>query len=935
MENGNLLEQPAWLDACSEIAFYKDEKGKFVWVNKAMAELLGVSTCEAAKGKSDFDFFPRETSQKLWDLDKRIIRDAQAVSSELHSFRLPNHQMEWYSISRYPQKNDEGKVIGIYAIGAKVTHLKDQNFLMEYLINNIPDTVYFKGVDGKFLWANKFKLGKHMLHKVEEIQGKTDFDFFPKEKAKATQEDENRIMDSGSAVLGKEEIEVTPDGDRRWVSTSKIPLKDMDGRVIGTCGISRDITRIKLAEERLEILMDNIPDPIYFKDEKSRFTLINKACASGFGLKDPSQAYGKTDFDFFSAEHAQPSFDDEQKVIQSGVPIIGKEELETWSDGRYTWALTTKLPLRDHHGRIVGTFGLTRDITKIKQAEEQLQSLMDHIPDSIYFKDMKSHFLRINQAFARKLGLNSPDEAAGKTDFDFFAREHAQAAFDDERSVMDGKEVIGKEEFVSWPKATPSWVSCTKLQLRNPTGALIGTFGLSRDISGLKKVEEELQKAKENLEIQVMQRTAELREANQGMEIRIRQLNYLNQKAHYLASLMHKERLHKAIFDTFVERFPMGQVHLADVVKTEWVTVYTTTELQKADVLATCIQALGFMEISDESVLYFENRWMENPLLENVFHSDLREYPCYLEVPLVTDKRLRGVIQVFAPREFEEKFKQEQPLLNTLAAQIAVALDNANHYAEVGEKTRIQSELEIAQRIQKRYIPEDPVMDRIKLKGICQPANEVGGDYLDYFQNDRGDWVVVIADVCGKGIPAALVMTSLRSIFRTEARKQTSSKSLMCVVNKYMAKDLQLDNSFITCLCLIIDKDGNSFNCARAGHPMMLAHSRNGAGKPMPVKSDGIALGMIIDDTFDKILTEVTVELHPGDRFLAYTDGLTESMNKNRDSYGTQKLVDLMDQTKDFSLRDQIAALLDDLRKFSQDTKPHDDLTLFVFERTD
>src|SRR5208282_5735024 len=124
-----------------------------------------------------------------------------------------------------------------------------------------------------------------------------------------------------------------------------------------------------LIEERhlLRTLMDNLPDTIYFKDRESRFTRINKAHASLFGLNDPAQAVGKTDSDFFTGEHAQQAYADEQEIIRTGRPVLAKEEKETWPDGHATWASTTKMPLRDANGDFIGTFGISRDITERKQ----------------------------------------------------------------------------------------------------------------------------------------------------------------------------------------------------------------------------------------------------------------------------------------------------------------------------------------------------------------------------------------------------------------------------------------------------------------------------------------------------------------------------------------------------------------------------------------
>ncbi len=133
----------------------------------------------------------------------------------------------------------------------------------------------------------------------------------------------------------------------------------------------RRIERI-LDDERhlLRTLMDNLPDHIYFKDTESRFLRISRSHTVKFGLSDPDQAVGKNDFDFFTEEHAQQALDDERRLVLGGESIITKVEKETWPDGKTTWVSTSKLPLRSRDGRIIGTFGISHDVTASKQAEE-------------------------------------------------------------------------------------------------------------------------------------------------------------------------------------------------------------------------------------------------------------------------------------------------------------------------------------------------------------------------------------------------------------------------------------------------------------------------------------------------------------------------------------------------------------------------------------
>jgi len=125
--------------------------------------------------------------------------------------------------------------------------------------------------------------------------------------------------------------------------------------------------------QMLDALMDNLPDSIYFKDKNSKFIKINKALAERFKIKDPNEAVGKNDFDFFSKEHAEKAFQDEQNIIKSGESVVDIEEKETWEDREDKWISTTKMCLHNEEGKIIGTFGISRDITYRKKAEEKLK----------------------------------------------------------------------------------------------------------------------------------------------------------------------------------------------------------------------------------------------------------------------------------------------------------------------------------------------------------------------------------------------------------------------------------------------------------------------------------------------------------------------------------------------------------------------------------
>jgi diguanylate cyclase (GGDEF)-like protein/PAS domain S-box-containing protein len=284
------------------------------------------------------------------------------------------------------------------------------------------------------------------------------------------------------------------------------PFFDKRGKKLGAVLALHDITQRKQMEEALSeeqrlvrVLMENIPDTIYFKDTQGRFLRISQSQAEILGVSDPQQAIGKTDFDFFGREHAQAACEDEQEIMRTGQPKVDLEEMLNWPDRPPRWVSATKMPLRDKAGNIVGTFGISRDITERKQTEQALayeqylvQSLMDNIPDAIYFKDLQSRFIRVNKAAAHLASIK-PEDVVGKTDFDFFAPEYAQVTYAVEQEIIrTGQPKVDDERLETAPGQPPRWVSATKMPLHDKTGKIIGTFGITRDVTARKRAEDQL-----------------------------------------------------------------------------------------------------------------------------------------------------------------------------------------------------------------------------------------------------------------------------------------------------------------------------------------------------------------------------------------------------------------------------------------------------------
>lgn len=246
------------------------------------------------------------------------------------------------------------------------------------LANSLPLSVLIKACDGRRVFANDAYL-KWRGVKWEDVAGRVDAELFPPEIAQQYSADDQVVLAGGGSNHSVERSRLA-DGSFGWIERVKSPIHDASGRLIGLQVLFWDVTARVEAEQQsrfeqslLKTLLETIPDSIYFKDLQSRYIRVSRAMAEKFGYIQDKAILGLTDADMFTPEHAQQALDDELRVIESGEALVDRTERETWPDKEDTWCLTTKMPLRSDTGEVMGTCGISRDITALKRSEAALQ----------------------------------------------------------------------------------------------------------------------------------------------------------------------------------------------------------------------------------------------------------------------------------------------------------------------------------------------------------------------------------------------------------------------------------------------------------------------------------------------------------------------------------------------------------------------------------
>lgn len=306
--------------------------------------------------------------------------------------------------------------------------------------------------------------------------------------------------------------------------------------------------------------------------------------------------------------------------------------------------------------------------------------------------------------------------------------------------------------------------------------------------------------------------------------------------------------------------------------------------------------------------------------------AELREWFPYA-AGLYAQGRVIGVALLSRPHSNKELSGSETPFIVGVTAQGAAAIEVARLYEEELARQRYREELATARRIQESLLPSRmPDVHGIAIEAVSRPAQTVGGDYYDVIPLSEGRFLVVIADVSGKGLPASLYMAEFHGMVRIASAIHCTPRAILCVLNDHLCEVIA-KGSFITSTMLLFDTRNRTVSYARAGHTPII---RRGSTEVDNLIPSGLALGLCPGRMFADALQEYTVRYEPGETFILYSDGVSEAMNGRLEEFGEGRLLDLISASSGSDAESLCGRMLERVEEFRGTAEQNDDITIVV-----
>jgi PAS domain S-box-containing protein len=564
---------------------------------------------------------------------------------------------------------------------APETSSRQQWNLLPTVIDNLLDYIYAKDTESRFILLNTATAHLLGASSVDEVIGKTDLDFFPPEMARQFRADEQALMQSGQSLLNHEEQVVdSATGQTRWNLTSKIPLRDDKGKVVGLVGINRDITERKQAEEQFRKLsraVEQSANTIVITDTGGHIEYVNPKFAETTGYTR-DEAIGQHTRILKSGITSPEEYKRLWETIRAGGEWQG-EFCNKKKNGELYWEFASISPIKDENGVITHFLAVKENITERKQTEEALRraeanygALIQNMPTGLYRNTPgpQGRFIMANPAIARIFGYDSVDEFMQVSVADLYIDPAKRQVF--AAKLLTEGQVIREELQLKRKDGKPLWGAVTARVVNDERGEITYFDGMIEDITERKRLEHQVQESLDRLTRQIEAITIVAQQISGTLT--------LNELFHRVVDLMQTEfgYYHAQIY-TMVEGDMVLQAGTGEVGR----------RLKEGDhrIPLSAEQSLVIRAVWEGAPVlvpdvFQEPTWLPNPLLP--------ETKAELAVPITLGVEIFGVLDVQS-NQLGGLNEEDQLLLLGLCGQIAIAIETRR---TEDERSRLLAEVE-------------------------------------------------------------------------------------------------------------------------------------------------------------------------------------------------------------------------------------------------
>ena len=471
--------------------FWKNKNSEYLGCNQLFAKVAGLNSPQEIIGKNDYDLpWKKEESDWFRECDRRVMESGKPEYNIIEPQKQADGSEKWLKTHKMVLRDSENTIFGIAGTFEDISErvelerqLKEQaqnleslvakrtreliasKAQFEKLVTNVPGAIYqFKlDTDGSFSFpyissdsqeileytAERVIENSNLVISLIHLQDISNFETVVQKSAATLQ----RKYWEGRIIL--------PSGRVKWIQTISKPEKQADGSIVWD-GLMIDVSDRKQAENELResqqllrLIFDTLPQRIFWKDTNFNFLGCNKIFARDAGLNSPEEIIGKNDFELSWRKSAHLYRADDEVIVAGGAPKINYEESQIRKDGSILKIRSSKLPLKDKNGRIIGLFGSYEDITdisrqkqKTENAQDFLEKAIDSISNPIFVKDTNHRWVLLNNAYCDFLGY-SKAEMLGKSEPDFYPSEQADIYWaKDELVMLSGGQETEEEPFI-------------------------------------------------------------------------------------------------------------------------------------------------------------------------------------------------------------------------------------------------------------------------------------------------------------------------------------------------------------------------------------------------------------------------------------------------------------------------------------------------------